>query len=81
MRGKEIEYCPKDGIGLAICAGSTGVFPHYYQGECGRRVAGGAEAHGEMLETMPSNIKSAAPARIREQDWRLQRVSYTTTGR
>ena len=31
---RDIIYCPKDGTRfLGICAGSTGVCPHYYQGK------------------------------------------------
>lgn len=66
---KEIEYCPKDGTRfLAICAGSTGVFPHYYRGEW----PDGhwwAEAHGDLWPSrpilwkpMPSNELSSPDA-------------------
>lgn len=50
---REIEYCPKDGSRfLAISAGSTGVYPHYYQGEW----PDGhwwAEAHGDLWPARP----------------------------
>ena len=50
---KEIVYCPKDGSRfLSIEAGSTGVFPCYYQGEWpnGRWWT---EAHGDLWPSSP----------------------------
>ncbi len=50
---REIDYCPKDGTRfLGICAGTTGVFVHYYEGEWpnGRWWA---EAHGDLWPSRP----------------------------
>jgi hypothetical protein len=46
-------YCPKDGTRfLAIEAGSTGVFPCYYQGEWPNG-SWWAEAHGDLWPSRP----------------------------
>lgn len=65
---REIEYCPKDGSRfLAISAGSTGVFPHYYRGEWPNG-HWWAEAHGDLWparpilwKPMPSNALGQEP--------------------
>lgn len=50
---REIECCPKDGTRfLAITAGSTGVFPHYYQGEWPNG-HWWCEAHGDLWPSRP----------------------------
>lgn len=59
---RDIIYCPKDGTRfLAICPGSTGVFPHYYSGEWpnGRWWA---EAHGDLWPSHPILFKPMPPA-------------------
>ena len=51
---REIEYCPKDGTRfLAICAGSTGVHPHYYSGEWPKG-SWWAEASGDLWPSRPA---------------------------
>lgn len=65
---RDIEYCPKDGSRfLAITPGSTGVFPHYYQGEWPDG-SWWCEAHGDLWPSrpilwkpMPSNARLTAP--------------------
>lgn len=54
---REAIYCPKDGTRfLAIEAGSTGVFPCYYEGEWPK---GGwwTEAHGDLWPSRPILFK------------------------
>ena len=71
---REIEYCPKDGTRfLAICAGSTGVHPHYYSGEWPNG-SWWAEASGDLWPSrpalwkpMPSNARLSGPQQ-REED-------------
>ena len=50
---RDIIYCPKDGTRfLAITAGSTGICPHYYQGEW-PKVSWWAEDAGDLWPSRP----------------------------
>ena len=54
---RSIDYCPKDGTRfLAIEAGSTGVFPCYYQGEWPKGTWW-TEAHGDLWPSRPILFK------------------------